>query len=121
VTADRIELRGLQVMGTHGVLPEEQQRRQPFGIDVDITADLRAAGRSDDLADTINYGEVAEAVASEVEGAHADLLEHLAERIAQRVLAMAGSRATSVTVTLRKLRPPIPVHSSSVAVRITRP
>lgn len=118
---DRIEVHGLQALGIHGVLPEERQRRQPFGIDVDITADLRAAGRSDDLADTIDYGEVAEAVVAEVEGAHADLLEHLAERIAQRVLTLAGGRATSVTVTVRKLRPPIPVDLSSVAVRITRP
>ena len=118
---DRIELHDLRAMGTHGVLPEERARRQPFGVDVDIAADLGAAGRSDDLTDTIDYGQVAEAVAAEIEGEHADLLEHLAERIAQRVLAVAAGRATSVTVTLRKLRPPIPVHAASVAVRITRP
>ena len=52
---DRIELRGLRVSGICGVLPEEQQRAQPLEVDVDIVADLTAASRSDDLADTADY------------------------------------------------------------------
>ncbi|MST34719.1 dihydroneopterin aldolase, partial [Acidimicrobiaceae bacterium USS-CC1] len=84
--ADRIELRGLRVLGTHGVLPEERSRPQPFEIDLDVFADLRVAGRSDDLADTIDYGAVATAAAAAVEGPHADLLEHLAERVAEAAL-----------------------------------
>ena len=56
-----------------------------------------------------------------VAGAHADLLEHLAERIATTVLAVAGPRARAVTVTLRKLRPPVACDLASAGVRITRP
>ena len=56
VQPDRIELRGLRVLGAHGVLPEEQQRAQPFEVDLDLELDLRPAGRSDALADTVDYG-----------------------------------------------------------------
>ena len=47
---DRIELRGLRVLGTHGVLPEEQARAQPFAVDVDVWLDTAEAAASDDLA-----------------------------------------------------------------------
>lgn len=118
---DVIEVRGLRLVGTHGVLPEEHMRAQPFEIDLDIEADLSPAGASDDVADTIDYGIVVEVVADEVAGPHANLLEHLAERIASRVLDVAGGTARSVSVTVRKLRPPIAQDLSSVGVRVTRP
>ena len=116
---DRIELRGLRLVGTHGVLAEEQSRPQPFEVDLDVHADLRAAGRSDDLEDTVDYGGLAEAVARIVTTEHHALLERLAERIAET--ALADSRVASVTVTVRKLRPPIPLDIASTAVTVTRP
>jgi dihydroneopterin aldolase len=119
--ADRIELRGIHALGAHGVLPEEQDRAQPFAVDLDLMVDLRAAGQSDDLADTIDYGAVTEAVVAEVTGPSAALLERLAERIAVRVLALTENRATAVTVTVHKLRPPVAVDMASAGVRITRP
>jgi dihydroneopterin aldolase len=118
---DRIELRGLRAVGAHGALPEERDRPQPFEVDLDIEADLRPAGSSDTLADTVDYGAVAGAAAGVVAGPHADLMEHLAERIATAVLATAGPQARSVTVTVRKLRPPVAQDLASAAVRITRP
>jgi dihydroneopterin aldolase len=60
-------------------------------------------------------------VAAIVAGPHADLLEHLAERIAVAVLRIAGPRAGSVTVAIRKLRPPVSADLGSAGVRITRP
>jgi dihydroneopterin aldolase len=87
---DRIELRGLRALGVHGVLPEERQRPQPFEVDIDLEVDLLRAGRSDALADTIDYGKVAEAVAAAVAGPHVDLLEALAERIATAACRAAG-------------------------------
>jgi dihydroneopterin aldolase len=117
---DRIELRGLRVLGTHGVLVEEHGRAQPFEIDVDIEASLEEAGRSDDLADTVDYGAVTQAVASVVAGPHAELIEHLAARIVDAVFATAGPRAETVGVTVRKLRPPVPVDLATAAVSITR-
>ena len=115
---DRIELRGLRAVGIHGVLPEEQVRAQPFEVDLDLEVDLAAAGRSDDLADTIDYGAITEGVASIVTGEHHALLERLAGRIAET--ALNDQRVSSVTVTVRKLRPPVPFDLASAAVRITR-
>lgn len=122
--ADRIELRGLRVVAVHGLLPEERERAQPFEVDVDLEVDLRAAGRSDDLGDTVDYGAVASAVAAEVGGPPSDLLEHLAERVARAAVAAArsggGPPVTAVTVTLRKLRPPVPQDLALAGVRIRR-
>ncbi len=117
---DRIELRGLRVMGAHGVLPEEQERAQPFEVDLDLEVDLSSAGRSDSLGDTVDYGAVAEAVAGVVGGAHSDLLEHLAERIAGAALAAGAPLASGVTVTVRKLRPPLALDLSSAGVTVRR-
>lgn len=117
--SDRIELRGLRVVGTHGVLPEEQQRAQPFEVDLDVEADLRRAGASDRLEDTIDYGSLAEAVAAIVANERHALIERLAERVAERVLE-DDDRVTAVTVTVRKLRPPVPVALETAAVRVRR-
>lgn len=107
-------------MGTHGALPEEQGRAQPFELDVDITVDLAAAGRTDALVDTVHYGDVSVSIARVVTGEQHRLLERLATRVADDVLAV-DERITSVTVTVRKLRPPLPVDLGSAGVTITRP
>lgn len=117
---DSIQLRGLRALGTHGVLPEEKERAQPFEMDVDLEVDLRAAGASDALADTVDYGAVAASVTAEVGGSHADLLEHLAERMARAAVRSGGQKVQAVTVTLRKLRPPVPVELASAGVSIRR-
>jgi dihydroneopterin aldolase len=117
--SDRIELRGLRALGTHGALPEEQARAQPFEVDLDLVVDLRRAGASDDLVDTVDYGAVATIAERVVTTERFSLLERLAERIADEV--RADARVRSVTVTVRKLRPPVPVDLLSAAVRVTRP
>ena len=117
-SADVIELRGLRALGRHGCLPEEKERHQPFEVDLDVHLDLAAAGRSDALGDTLDYGAVANQVAAVVAGPPAHLLERVAEQIAAAVLADA--RVTSVTVAVRKLRPPVPVDLATAGVRITR-
>jgi dihydroneopterin aldolase len=119
--ADHIELRGLRLVAIHGVLPEERVRAQPFEVDLDIEADLAAAGRSDDLSDTVDYGALTDAVVAVMAGPPVNLLEHLAERVAAATLELTGPRATAVTVTVRKLRPPVAGDLASAAVRITRP
>jgi dihydroneopterin aldolase len=116
---DRIQLRGLRVLGTHGVLPEEQARPQPFELDLDLAVDLALASVSDRLADTVDYGAVAEVAAEVVAGPSFELLEALAEAVAQAALA-SDLRITEVTVHLRKLRPPLPMDLDTVGVRITR-
>jgi dihydroneopterin aldolase len=119
-TGDRIQLRGLRVIGTHGVLPEEKSRAQPFELDLDLSVDLSLAASSDNLSDTVNYAEVAETATSIVAGGTSyELLEALAGAIAAATLA-SDLRITAVTVGLRKLQPPLAVDIATVGVRITR-
>ncbi len=85
-------------------------------MDLEVEVDLRPAGASDDLADTLDYGAIVDAAAHVVTAESHRLLERLAERIAAQVLATPGVR--SVTVAVRKLRPPVPVDLESAGVRI---
>ena len=115
---DRILISGLRVRGVHGVLPEEQVRAQPFEVDVELVVDLNAAGESDNLADTVDYGAVCEAVNRIVASEHYQLLERLAARIAEE--CRTDPRVQGAVVEVRKLRPPVPVMLDHVAVRVER-
>lgn len=117
--ADVIEIRGLRAVGLIGANPEEQERAQPFEIDLDLYADLSVAAATDELGDTINYGDVVTAAACVVETERHQLLEQVAQRVADEVLAV-DERATSVRVTIRKLRPPVPFDVATAGVTITR-
>jgi dihydroneopterin aldolase len=117
---DRIEIRGLRLLGTHGVLPEERNRPQPFEVDADLVVSMVDAGSSDDLADTVDYAEVVQRIAAVVGGVNSFmLLEALAAAAAAEVLAVDG-RVQAVTLAVRKLQPPLPADLSTVGVRITR-
>ena len=118
MAADRIELRDLRVMGRCGVLPEEAVRAQPLQVDLDVELDLSAAGASDDLEDTVDYGALCALVEGTIAHGHVALLEHLAAVIADRILE--DERVEAVTVALRKLRPPVPQQLATSGVRITR-
>ena len=116
---DRIEIRDLRVTGTHGVLPEEQDRPPPFAVDVTAWVDMTAAQQSDDLADTVDYGALAQAAADVVAGRSYRLLEALAGRLASALL-IVDPRLEAVEVTVRKLRPPLPLDVASTGVRVRR-
>ena len=113
-----IELRGLRVMGTHGALPEEQARAQPFELDLDVEFDMTAAVASDDVADTVDYGAVVDLAGRVVATEHFTLLESLAGRVADAVLS--DGRVTAVTVAVRNLRPPVSADLATAGVRLTR-
>ncbi|MDP8976636.1 MAG: dihydroneopterin aldolase [Actinomycetota bacterium] len=115
---DHIELRGLRLMGIHGALAEEQARPQPFEADLEVEADLAAAAATDDLSDTVDYAALVEAMARVVDSERYALLESLAERMAEVV--MADDRVRAVTIAIRKLRPPVAADLQSAGVRITR-
>ena len=117
---DAIVLRGLRVVGTHGVLPEEKRRAQPFEVDLELHVDLAPAGDSDRLEDTVDYAGVADAAAAVVAGPPSyDLLEALAGAVASAALA-SDPRVAAVTVDLRKLQPPLALDIATVGVRVTR-
>ena len=115
---DTIELRGLRVMAFCGILPEEVERRQPFEIDVDVECDLRAAGESDDLGNTIDYGGLVADIEALASNGRYGLLERFASDVAAVVLENDLAAATRVTI--RKLRPPVPQDLGSSGVTIRR-
>ena len=116
---DRIEIRDLRALGVHGVLPEERERAQPFSLDVVAWVDLTAAQRSDSLADTVDYGALAQAAVEVVEQRSFQLLEALAGQLAD-VLLTSDPRLQAVEVTVRKLRPPLALQVASTGVRVLR-
>lgn len=122
-TADRIEVRGVELLVYCGVLPEEQARRQPFLFDLDLYMDLSAAGASDELDKTANYGDVIDLLAAKLTDERFQLLERLATRVAELVFdhtASEGGVVDAITVTVRKLRPPVAAHVDTTGVRIHR-
>jgi dihydroneopterin aldolase len=117
--SDRIEIRDLRLVGTHGALPEEQERAQPFSLDLVAWVDMAAAQKSDQLTDTVDYGALAHLAADVVTGRSFTLLETLAGRLADAVLVF-DHRIEAVEVTVRKLRPPLALDLGSTGVRVRR-
>lgn len=115
---DRIQIVGIETYGYHGVLAGEQEQGQPFSVDVELEVDLAAAAESDDLADTVDYGALAERIHAVVEGERWNLIERLAARIARVVLEDA--RVEVVTVTVHKPQAPIRVPFGDVSVTVQR-
>lgn len=115
---DQIRLVGIAATGYHGVFAHERRDGQTFVADVVVHLDTRRAAASDDLAHTINYGELAERVAAVLSGEPADLIETVAERIAATVLAYG--QAVAVDVEVHKPQAPISVPFADVVVAIHR-
>lgn len=116
--SDRITLTGLRVRGNHGVFEHERRDGQEFIVDVVVWIDLRKAAASDDLAETLDYGALADVAAEIVAGEPCDLIETVAGRIADAVLA--DDRVDAVEVTVHKPSAPISRTFADVAVTIHR-
>ena len=115
---DEITLTGLRVFGRHGVLAHERRDGQYFVIDVTLYVSTAAAAGSDDVRDTVHYGEAAERIAAIVGGEPVNLIETLAQRIADDLLAYGGVRMVAVTV--HKPDAPIEREFADVSVTIRR-
>jgi dihydroneopterin aldolase len=116
--ADTITLTGLRVFGRHGVYDEERVQGQYFVIDVVLEVDLGPAASSDDVADTVHYGELADQLASIVGGEPVRLIETLAARLLDACLA--DTRVLAATVTVHKPQAPIAHDFADVAVTLQR-
>jgi dihydroneopterin aldolase len=116
---DRIVLTGLRVRGHHGVLPEERRDGQDFLVDAVLWVDTRLAAASDALADTVDYGGLAERLAAVVAGEPCDLIETLASRLADQCLT--NPRVSGVELTVHKPAAPIPHVFQDVSVTVVRP
>ncbi len=117
--SDHVALTGLRVRGHHGVLAAERTDGQDFVVDAVLELDLRRAGASDDLADTVDYGLLATRLAAVVAGEPVDLLETLAARLAE--VCLADGRVVSVEVTVHKPDAPIGLPFTDVSVTVIRP
>lgn len=115
---DKIYIRGLRVFAYHGVDPEEKEKGQPFELDITLEADLRRAGQTDDLSDTVNYAKVTKLTVQTMLVQKDDLIERAAQRVADAILA--AFPVAAVTVLLKKPRAPIAADFDWVAVEITR-
>ncbi|GAA4194949.1 dihydroneopterin aldolase [Microbacterium oryzae] len=115
---DRIELTGLTAFGRHGVFGFERENGQDFTIDLRLSLSTRRAAESDDVTDTVHYGELAEQVVAIVAGEPVNLIETLAHRIADAVLA--DERVRAVDVTVHKPHAPIAAQFSDVSVTVRR-
>jgi dihydroneopterin aldolase len=115
---DIITLRGVSGFGYHGVLPEEREEGQPFVTDVELRLDTSVAAATDDLQATVDYSLVASDIIAVVEGDSCQLIETVAEHIAQRLLL--HDPVTMVRVTVHKPQAPIGVVFDDVSVTVVR-
>ncbi|MCG5215390.1 dihydroneopterin aldolase [Streptosporangium sp. KLBMP 9127] len=115
---DTITLSGLRARGFHGCLPAERALGQEFVVDVTLFLDTAPAAAGDDLAKTVDYGDLAVRLARVVEGEAVALIETLAQRLADVCLADALVDAAEVRV--HKPAAPIPLPFDDVIVTITR-
>ena len=115
---DRISLTGISAFGHHGVHDFERQQGQQFVVDVSCTLDLSSAASTDDLAQTIDYGALAQAITADVERDPLNLIEALADRIALTCLRYDAVQCVEVTV--HKPQAPMPVDVADVTVTLTR-
>ncbi len=114
----RITLHGIEVWANHGIHPEERVRGQPFLIHVTLEIDLSEAAASDDLTATIDYGVLAREVSDAATGGPYHLLETVASRVLDVVLA--HPRVQAVEVTIDKPHAPLDVPFGGVSVTMQR-
>ena len=118
----KISVRGLRVYAHHGVFDFERAYGQDFFIDCDVWLDAEAAAANDDLAKTVNYGQLANALVENAKQNPVDLLETLATRLLDEVMAFGGGDATQIVrkakVTVHKPNAPIEHEFSDVSVTV---
>ena len=112
---DRIVIRDLLVRGIVGVNDWEREQEQDVVVNLEAFTDTRAAGRSDDVADTLNYRTLAKAVIAHVESARPHLVEALAEAVARIAVEHGAER-----VRVRVEKPGAVRFAASVGVEIER-
>lgn len=118
MSTDRIALKGLRARGRHGVLAAERELGQEFVVDVTLFLDTAPAAAGDDLARTVDYGELAQALVKVVEGEPVALIETLAQRLAE--VCLERDLVESVEVSVHKPAAPIPLPFDDVVVTIER-
>jgi len=117
-TQDELAVLGIECFGHHGVFDFERREGQTFVVDLVLGLDIGAAAASDDLRDTVDYGSLVAAVKAAVEKDPVDLIETLAQRIAD--VCLLDGRVEWSRVTVHKPDAPIEATFADVALTITR-
>jgi dihydroneopterin aldolase len=117
-TLDRLVVRGLTIRGHHGVFEHERREGQDFVVDVTLGIDSSRAAGTDDLRDTVDYGTLSEELKEAVQDDPVDLIETLAQRLAD--VCLAHPQVLNVEVTVHKPHAPIQVPFEDVALTISR-
>jgi 7,8-dihydroneopterin aldolase/epimerase/oxygenase len=115
---DSIQVSGIRAYGYVGYLPEEKVLGQWFEVDLTLWIDLSAAGKSDDIADTLDYREAIVIVKEQITTAQFNLVEKLVSAIADKILSL--EKVSQVRVKLSKPAAPIPDFSGRITLDITR-
>lgn len=116
---DKLILKGIEIFGRHGCHAEEQQRGQIFKIDIELNLSLETAGKTDDINETVDYPQVLFDVEKIVAGTPRNLIETVAEEIAETLLKNYPC-VESLKVVLHKPNAPLPVRYAEAAVEISR-
>jgi dihydroneopterin aldolase len=118
----KISIKGLRVFAHHGVFEFERTNGQDFFIDASVWLDGKAAAANDDLAKTVNYGELANALVANAKTNPVDLLETLATRLLELVMSFGGGAETGIVkkakITVHKPQAPIDHEFSDVSVTV---
>jgi 7,8-dihydroneopterin aldolase/epimerase/oxygenase len=115
---DTIQITGLRVHGKHGVYDSEREHSQEFAIDAVLELDLSQASSSDEVSDTLHYGELAQNLKGAVAGEPVNLLETLADRLAG--ICLADKKVLAVTITIHKPQAAQKHQASDISVTIRR-
>lgn len=117
--SDKIKITGVEAHGYHGYFDYERETGQPFVVDAELSVDLRESGFRDELAETVDYNELATLIHNEIKGPSVKLIESLAERIAGKILT-AYPLVKEAKVTVHKPRAPISVPYGNISITIKR-
>jgi dihydroneopterin aldolase len=115
---DRIAVRGITAHAHHGVYDWERERGQPFRVDAVLELDTAPAAADDDLDKTVNYAELAQRLHAVLSGNPVDLLETLAQRLAD--VCLADPLVDAVEITVHKPEAELGVPFDDVTVTIRR-
>ena len=115
----KIRITGIKSEGLHGVLESEKQIPQPFVVDIEVELDIEKAAKEDDLSETVNYDEIAKLAVEVIKGPTVNLIEALADRIANRIL-VSFETIEEVKITLHKPKAPISVPFEDVSVTLKK-
>jgi dihydroneopterin aldolase len=116
--SDQLAVRGIAIHGHHGVFDFERAEGQTFVIDLLLGVDSQRAAGTDDLADTVDYGTLVADVKAAVEKDPVDLIETLAQRIAD--VCLGRGQVEWVEVTVHKPHAPIEATFDDVSLTIRR-